>query len=67
MKRTVDTDSIYLDYEKAFNKVDHRLLLLKLARYRFPPFLVDWIESFLNDMRPNCGTRWDPFCAPQSD
>ena len=45
----VDTDSIYLDYEKAFDKVDHRLLLHKLVRYKFPQMLIDWISSFLKD------------------
>ena len=44
-----DTDSIYLDYAKAFDKVDHRLLILKLKRYSFHPNLVKWIESFLSN------------------
>ena len=44
-----DTDSIYLDYEKAFDKVDHRLLLLKLRKYKVHPALVDWIQSFLEE------------------
>ena len=43
------TDTIFLDYAKAFDKVDHQLLLKKMARYGFPPNLVNWIRSFLTD------------------
>ena len=43
-----DTDSIYLDYEKAFDKVDHNLLIAKLKRYKFHPRVVTWISSFLS-------------------
>ena len=42
-----DFDSIYLDYAKAFDKVDHRLLVEKLKVYGINPKLVTWIESFL--------------------
>ena len=42
-----DFDAIYLDYAKAFDKVDHRLLLKKLRLYGFPEKLVQWIKSFL--------------------
>lgn len=45
----VDTDAIYLDYAKAFDKVDHRLLLEKLKRYGFHPKLLSWIKSFLEN------------------
>ena len=45
----MDTDSIYLDYEKAFDKVDHNLLLAKLKRYKLPALFVDWISSFLRN------------------
>lgn len=44
-----DTDSIYLDYAKAFDKVDHKLLLQKLKIYGLPPKLTAWIASFLED------------------
>lgn len=43
-----DTDAIYLDYAKAFDKVDHQLLIDKLHRYGFSPHLIKWIESFLS-------------------
>ena len=44
-----DTDSIYLDYAKAFDKVDHKLLLEKLRIYGFHSQLIKWISSFLED------------------
>ena len=44
-----DTDAIYLDYAKAFDKVDHRLLIRKLQRYGFHDRIITWIESFLTD------------------
>ena len=47
--RGEDTDSIYLDYAKAFDKVDLDLLILKLKKYGFGNKLVDWIQSFLSD------------------
>ena len=43
-----DTDSIYLDFEKAFDKVDLELLMLKLKRYGFHHKILSWIQSFLS-------------------
>ena len=42
-----DTYTLYLDFSKAFDKVDIRLHLEKLRRYGFNQSLVSWIESFL--------------------
>ena len=42
-----DTDAIYVDYAKAFDKVDHQLLLKKLGHYGFNERLISWIKSFL--------------------
>ena len=42
-----DTDAIYLDYAKAFDKVNHQLLIKKLRCYGFNEHLVLWIKSFL--------------------
>ena len=44
-----DTDSIYLDCAKAFDKVDHRLLIVKLQCYGYGEDLIKWIKSFLTD------------------
>ena len=44
-----DFDAIYLDYAKAFDKVDHKLLIKKLHLYGFHPRLINWIESFLTN------------------
>ena len=42
-----DTDCIYLDYAKAFDKVDHKLLLKKMAKYGIHSKTIQWIDSFL--------------------
>ena len=44
-----DTDSIYLDYAKAFDRVDHELLLEKLRKYGFNQRIINWILSFLSN------------------
>ena len=46
-----DTDAIYLDFAKAFDKVDDRLLLLKMKRMGFHKKLIKWIESFLTNRK----------------
>ncbi len=46
-----DFDSIYLDYAKAFDKVDHKLLIRKLHLYAINPKIIKWIESFLSDRK----------------
>ena len=40
-------DSVYLDFAKAFDKVDHRILLTKLSALGVRGALLMWIESFL--------------------
>lgn len=44
-----ETDVIYLDYAKAFDKVDHQLLLQKLDLYGIKGKLYNWIKSFLSN------------------
>lgn len=43
------TDIIYLDFSKAFDKVPHRRLLLKLKAAGINGKLLQWIENFLCD------------------
>ena len=44
-----DVDCIYIDYAKAFDKVDHSILLQKLKRYGISDNYLVWIESFLRN------------------
>ncbi len=40
---------LLLDYSKAFDLVDHNILVKKLYSYDVPDILVHWIGSFLSD------------------
>ena len=44
-----NSDVIYLDYAKAFDKVDHEILLKKLYSYGIKGKFYDWIKDFLTD------------------
>ena len=41
-------DTFYVDYAKAFDKVDYSILLKKLQHYGVTKEYVSWIKSFLN-------------------
>ena len=47
LKLKEQIDAILLDFSKAFDKVDHRALLLKLEHLGIRNSLLKWIESFL--------------------
>ena len=49
LQNGVDTDVIYLDYAKAFDKVDHELLLKKLYGYGVRGKLLMWLNSYLSN------------------
>ena len=40
-------DTIYSDFEKAFDKVPHRRLISKLCSYKIDTIIIDWIVDFL--------------------
>ena len=44
-------DIIYLDFQKAFDKVLHQRLLLKLKAHVIGNDIIDWIEQWLTDRR----------------
>ena len=47
LRNKEQTDAILLDFSKAFDKVDHEGLLLKLDHYGIRSSLLNWIRSFL--------------------
>ena len=44
-------DVIYLDFQKAFDKVPHQRLILKLKSHGTGNSLITWIEQWLTDRR----------------
>ena len=44
-------DVIYLDFQKAFDKVPHQRLILKLKSHSMGSSIVNWIEQWLTDRR----------------
>ena len=44
-------DIIYLDFQKAFDKVPHQRLLLQLEAHGIGDGFIDWIEKWLTDRR----------------
>ena len=65
-------DVINLDFQKAFDKVPHQRLLLKLKSHGMGNSIINWIEQWLNDRRQRVVvdgevTSWKPVlcCVPQ--
>ena len=44
-------DVAYFDYAKAFDKVSHKLLLIKLKAYGIEGRLLKWLEAYLKDRK----------------
>lgn len=42
-------DSLYTDFTKAFDRIDHQLLLQKLSKFGFNLNLLDFFKSYLTD------------------
>ena len=49
LEKNKNIDVVYLDFAKAFDKVDHELLIHKLQCYGIQGSLLEWIKSFLTD------------------
>ncbi len=46
-------DMIYLDFSKAFDSLNNRLLLDKLRGYDIVPIVISWVKGFLLPMNIN--------------
>ena len=44
-------DVIYLDFQKAFDKVPHQRLIVKLKSHGMGNSIINWIEKWLTDRR----------------
>ena len=44
-------DVVYLDFQKAFDKVPHQRLLLKLKAHGIGNDVINWIEKWLTNRR----------------
>ncbi len=53
---TIDCDTKYLDFIKAFDMVSHRRLLGKLRAYGICHPFLGWIQSFLTDESNRCAS-----------
>ena len=51
LARGEQIDVIYLDMTKAFNKVNHELLINKLRRFGFKTNLLNWLQTYLYHRR----------------
>ena len=43
------TLSIYLDFCKAFDKVPHKRLLMKMQKYGIKGNILNWVKTFLSE------------------
>ncbi|MES9905973.1 MAG: reverse transcriptase family protein [Sedimenticola sp.] len=52
-----DIDVIFLDFSRAFDKISHNLLLMKLERYGIKGNTLKWIGSFLSNRKQRVAIR----------
>ena len=46
--KNIQTDVIYLDFAKAFDSVDHKILVTKLCAHGIPSKLLSWLINYLS-------------------
>ena len=68
MEQSLPVDVIYTDFAKAFDKVPHRRLLLKLDAYGFKGEFLEWINDWLSDrkQRVKIGQHTSEWCKVTS-
>lgn len=51
MSKGTQVDALYTDFSKAFDKVDHALLIHKLSSLGLNRVLLNWLSSYLHDRK----------------
>ena len=51
LNKNKSVDVLYTDFEKAFYKVSHTKLIIKLRAYGVREKLLEWVKSFLRDRK----------------
>ena len=46
-KSTDQADRVLLDFSKAFDRIDHHILIQKMERMAIDPILISWVRNFL--------------------
>ena len=49
----VRVDTVFLDFSKAFDKVDHNILMRKVIKHKIKGKIGHWILEFLNNRKFN--------------
>jgi hypothetical protein len=49
LDKRIQIDLVYLDFAKAFDRVDHRLLVNKLKNFGISGTLLNWFEDYLSN------------------
>ena len=65
-KKTIH--SVFFDFQKAFDLVDHQILLNKLKRFKLPEWITSWIAQYLSGRRQRVKinettSEWAPVVA----
>ena len=50
-KREIYTLGVFIDLSKAFNSVDHQILIKKLQYYGVNGIPLEWLKSYLSDRK----------------
>ena len=53
MERGKSCGTVFFDLSKAFDTVDHTILLRKLSSFGVTSNTAKWFESYLNPLKPN--------------
>ena len=51
MDNSQSSIAVFIDFKKAFDTVDHNILLTKLENYDIRGLVYSWIHSYLNNRR----------------